>query len=37
MLNSEILNIFDNSRPEFKPYGFTVEMWTPADAKTGQT
>src|SRR4030067_927920 len=29
MLNSEILNIFDNSRPEFKPYGFTVEMWTP--------
>ena len=29
MLDSEILKIFDNSRPEFKPYGFTVEKWTP--------
>ncbi len=29
MLNSENLKIFDNSRPEFKPYGLTVEMWTP--------
>lgn len=29
MLNSENLKIFDNSRPEFKPYGFTVEKWTP--------
>lgn len=29
MLNSEILKIFDSNRPEFKPYGFTVEKWTP--------
>lgn len=29
MQNSEILKIFDSTRPEFKPYGFTVEKWTP--------
>jgi AraC-like DNA-binding protein len=29
MLNSENLKIFDNNRPEFKPYGFTIEKWTP--------
>ncbi|MBN1684904.1 MAG: helix-turn-helix domain-containing protein [Gammaproteobacteria bacterium] len=29
MLNSENLKFFDNNRPEFKPYGFTVEKWTP--------
>ena len=29
MLNSENLKTFDNNRPEFKPYGFTVEKWTP--------
>ena len=29
MLNSEDLKIFDNNRPEFKPYGFTVEKWIP--------
>ena len=29
MQNSENLKIFDNSRPELKPYGFTVEKWTP--------
>ena len=29
MLDSENLKIFDNNRPEFKPYGFTVEKWTP--------
>ena len=29
MLNSEKLKIFDNNRPEFKPYGFTVEKWIP--------
>ena len=29
MLNPENLKIFDNNRPEFKPYGLTVEKWTP--------
>lgn len=29
MLNSENLKFFDNNRPEFKPYGLTVEKWTP--------
>jgi AraC-like DNA-binding protein len=29
MPDSENLRIFDNSRPEFKPYGFTVEKWMP--------
>jgi AraC family transcriptional regulator, melibiose operon regulatory protein len=29
MLISENLKSVDNSRPEFKPYGFTVEKWTP--------
>lgn len=29
MLNSENLKTFDSSRPEFKPYGYTVEKWTP--------
>lgn len=29
MLDSENLKKFDNGRPEFKPYGFTVEKWTP--------
>ena len=26
---SEILKTFDSTRPEFKPYGFTVERWIP--------
>jgi AraC family transcriptional regulator, melibiose operon regulatory protein len=29
MLNSEILNSFDESRQEFRPYGLTCELWTP--------
>ena len=29
MLDSENLKTFDSSRPEFKPYGFTVEKWMP--------
>ena len=29
MLNSEILNTFDESRPEFRPYGLTCEQWIP--------
>lgn len=29
MLDSENLKFFDNNRPEFKPYGLTVEKWTP--------
>lgn len=29
MLNPENLKIFDKNRPELKPYGFTVEKWTP--------
>ena len=29
MLDSENLKIFDTNRPEFKPYGFTVEKWRP--------
>ena len=29
MLNPENLKTFDSSRPEFKPYGFTVETWRP--------
>ncbi|MFC1569431.1 helix-turn-helix domain-containing protein [bacterium] len=29
MQNPEILKIFDTCRPEFKPYGFTVEKWIP--------
>jgi AraC-like DNA-binding protein len=29
MLYPENLKIFDNNRPEFKPYGFTVEKWIP--------
>lgn len=28
-MNTENLKIFDTARPEFKPYGFTVEKWTP--------
>ena len=28
-MNSEILNTFDESRGEFKPYGLTCELWTP--------
>lgn len=30
MLNSEILNRFDEGRNEFKPYGLTCELWTPS-------
>jgi AraC-like DNA-binding protein len=29
MLDSDNLKIFDSNRPEFKPYGFTIEKWTP--------
>lgn len=29
MSNSEILNTFNEGRNEFKPYGFTCELWTP--------
>lgn len=29
MLNSEILNTFDEARKEFRPYGLTCELWTP--------
>ncbi|HDQ45224.1 MAG TPA: helix-turn-helix domain-containing protein [bacterium] len=29
MLYPEKLKSFDKNRPELKPYGFTVEMWTP--------
>jgi AraC-like DNA-binding protein len=29
MLNPENLKIFDCNRPDFKPYGLTVEKWTP--------
>jgi len=29
MSNSEIVNTFDESRDEFKPYGLTCELWTP--------
>lgn len=28
-MNSEILNKFDESRIEFKPYGLTCELWSP--------
>lgn len=28
-MNSEILNSFDDRRPEFQPYGLTCELWTP--------
>ncbi|WP_416864649.1 MAG: helix-turn-helix domain-containing protein [Imperialibacter sp.] len=30
MMNSEILNVFDEKREEFKPYGITCEVWTPS-------
>lgn len=30
MQYSEILNTFDESRKEFKPYGLTCELWTPS-------
>ncbi|MDZ7723255.1 MAG: helix-turn-helix domain-containing protein [candidate division KSB1 bacterium] len=29
MTNTDKLKSFDAWRPEFKPYGFTVEVWTP--------
>lgn len=29
MLDSENLRIFDTTRPEFEPYGLTVEKWMP--------
>jgi hypothetical protein len=29
MADFENLKIFDNNRPEFKPYGFTNEKWKP--------
>ena len=29
MLDPENFKIFDSNRPEFKPYGLTVEKWTP--------
>ena len=29
MLDSEIINVFDESRDEFKPYGLTCELWAP--------
>ena len=28
-MNSEILNVFNEKREEFKPYGITCEVWTP--------
>ncbi|WOK07838.1 hypothetical protein RT717_04255 [Imperialibacter roseus] len=30
MMNSEILNVFNENREEFKPYGITCEVWTPS-------
>lgn len=28
-MNSDILNTYDESRTDFKPYGLTCELWTP--------
>ena len=28
-MNSEIINSFDDRRPEFQPYGLTCELWKP--------
>ena len=33
-MNSEILNVFDENRNQFKPYGLTCELWAPNLMKT---
>lgn len=32
-LNSKVMVSFDSSRPNFAPYGFTCEVWTPVPMK----